>query len=686
MSTTNCFPIHPALLRHVIDSANDAFVVCDQNEQILVWSAGAEKMLGWSATEAMQHCLSDLMIPERLRARHREGIKRFLSTGKAKILGRRICVQALHRSSEEITIELKVSPIFLDGSVYFSASIRDSLAAIGDEQSTQYPAMLLDLSDAAMMACDPELKILYWNKGAESLYGYRCDEALGRQCSELLRSSCSVPLSDIRTDLRKTGRWEGQEINYDRSGRRVAVLSKWALEYDTHGEPMRILINSSHLTHTKEYLDNVEFRATHDTLTQLPNRMLLEKRMDQAVATAQKQHGQMAAMFLDLNRFKLVNDTLGHEQGDFVLKVIAQRLVNAVRDGDTVARIGGDEFVICLHQVDDAKAIEEIGERVLKSICQPINLKGQDAVISASIGVAIFPKDGADPATLLKNADMAMYQSKAVGQGSMQFYSEELNIKAIHRFQMESALRNALERNELLMLYQPVVAAQSKEVISVEALIRWRHPVQGLLSPGDFMPIADATDLIAQIDQWVVTTVCAQMKEWYLSGLKPFPVSINISPRQLGRIGFLDDLAQAIETNLFDPKLLEIELTESAVLENLDTVEETLRKIRELGVSLAIDDFGTGYSSLSHLKKLSIDTLKIDGSFIDNMCENMDNQAIVKAAIGMAKSMNMKVVAEGVMTAEQMALLVRGECDALQGFHLSAPVDAVAIKKLMSER
>lgn len=642
-------------------------------------------MLGWSASVALRSTVSKLIVPERLRERHQAGLRRFLASKKSVVIGKYLKVTARHCNGHELPITLKVTALTIGDRVYFSAAIRDNLDEIDMTGIGTSQAALLDLANESMVACDTRMKILFWNNGAERLYGYRREEAIGRLTYELLKSVYPIPLAEIRKILWRDGCWEGEIIHRDVNGKAITTLSRWALEYDTYGEPIRILLSNTDITHTKEYLQKVEYLATHDRLTSLPNRILLEKRMDEAIAKARDGNDMMAIMFLDLNRFKVVNDSLGHQQGDLLLTVIAQRLLNVVRDGDTVARIGGDEFVICLHKVDDVTAINEIGDRVLKTVSQPINLNGQDAVVSTSIGVSIYPKDGTEATLLLKHADMAMYQSKAHGQGHLQFYSEELNARALDRFHMENALRAALERHEFDILYQPIVDAWSDTIVSVEALIRWNHPEKGLLLPADFIPLAEEIDLIGKLGEWMIHTVCAQIVAWRSDGLCPFRVSINVSPRQLRSASLVEALTYAIGKNVLTPGLLEIEITESALMENIEFVDKTLLQIRELGILLAIDDFGTGYSSLSHLKKLPIDTLKIDRSFINNVCTDPDDEAIVKATIGMAKTMQLRVVAEGVTTAQQVDLLKTAQCDALQGYHFSMPLRANALAALLSK-
>ncbi|MAL99810.1 MAG: hypothetical protein CL583_15320 [Alteromonadaceae bacterium] len=395
-----------------------------------------------------------------------------------------------------------------------------------------------------------------------------------------------------------------------------------------------------------------------------------------SIQAAQYLGTKVALLFLDLNRFKMVNDSLGHDQGDQLLKVIAERLRSCTREGDTTARIGGDEFVIVLDALEFVSDAIGIAEEVLASVAEPVRLAGHDVSVSTSIGISVYPRDGSDPTILLKSADTAMYQAKEMGGGTFRFYSPDMNARLLERLLTESRLREAIGRGELVLYYQPRVSLVKERIVAIEALVRWDHPENGLMLPDDFIPIAEEIGLIEEIGRTVLMQACEQNKRWQQQGQDPVRVSVNISPRQLTQ-GDLPYLVRSVlEATGLAPQWLELEVTESGLMHNITAAQETLQQIRDLGVGISIDDFGTGYSSLNHLKRLPIDTLKIDKTFVRDLPFDSDDVSIVTATIALAKSMNLRVVAEGVRSVEQLYFLKDRECEEVQGYLFGLPVPA----------
>jgi len=416
------------------------------------------------------------------------------------------------------------------------------------------------------------------------------------------------------------------------------------------------------------------YMAQFDPLTGLANRSLLSDRIVHTLAQARRNGWQVGVLFIDLDRFKLVNDTLGHDAGDRLLVEVAQRLVDCVRASDTVSRLGGDEFACVLSQlakVDDAALV---AQKIVTDMARPFTLAGQQVYVSASVGIGIFPNDGADADTLLRNADTAMYRAKEQGRNAYQFYLPQMNEQLLERMQLQTQLRGALERREFVLHYQPKADLASGEVSGFEALLRWQHPVRGLVPPLQFISILEETGLIVQVGEWVVRSVCEQLMQWRAQGLTPRPVAINLSARQFQQRNLDASIAAIIEQTGVDAGLLEFELTESLLMRDPEEATRVLNNMRSFGVRLSVDDFGTGYSSLSYLKRFPLDALKIDRAFVREVTSDADDASITVAIIGLAHTLKLKVVAEGVETEAQLAFLRANQCDEMQGFYFAKPL------------
>lgn len=431
---------------------------------------------------------------------------------------------------------------------------------------------------------------------------------------------------------------------------------------------------------TKVELDHL---AHHDALTNLPNRMLMQDRLGQAIEVARRQRRQLAVMFMDLDGFKHINDSLGHVVGDQLLQSVAKRLVACGRQSDTVSRQGGDEFLLLLPYIEHADDAALSAKKMLTALAAPHHIDGSDIHISVSIGISIYPDDGQDAQTLIKCADTAMYYAKENGRNIFKFFEQDMNTRAVQRQSIESSLRQALDRQEFVLHYQPKMDLQSGAIVGVEALIRWQHPQRGLLSPVEFVPIAEDSGLIRPIGRWVLREACRQARAWLQAGLPPITVAVNTSTLELRAEDFLENLRAILEETQIEPRYLELELTESVLMRDAESTGSLLQAIADLGVKLAIDDFGTGYSSLSYLSRFPIDTLKIDQSFVNRMNGNLDDANIVSAVISMGKSLRQRVIAEGVETPEQHASLLALHCDEGQGYYFGRPVPAQALATLL---
>lgn len=431
--------------------------------------------------------------------------------------------------------------------------------------------------------------------------------------------------------------------------------------------------------------ERIKYLATHDSLTDLPNRTMFNQLLEFSVKTAARYERHCAVLFVDLDRFKIINDSLGHAAGDALLIEMANRLRAGVRASDVVARLGGDEFVILLNEISESAQVAAIARHLLSSIGRPMELNGQECGVTGSIGIAIFPEDGTDEQALMKNADIAMYLAKEEGKNDIRFFSNEIKEQSTDRLVLEAGLRRALQRNEFFLEYQPKLDVATGKIAGVEALLRWNHPELGVLAPMRFIPLAEDTGLIIPIGRWVLRTACMQSMEWQRQGLIPPSMAINVSPRQFSDENLLRDIDEALAASGMPPSLLQIEITESMVMLNVERAILLLDAIQSRGVRLAIDDFGTGYSSMSVMKRFPIDTIKIDRSFVRDLPTNSEDKAIAEAIIGMGKALGLTIVAEGVETVEQDSFLRDHACDEIQGFLFSKPVPPENIADLLRQ-
>ena len=429
---------------------------------------------------------------------------------------------------------------------------------------------------------------------------------------------------------------------------------------------------------------NLTFFANHDALTSLPNRFMFNERLTQALARAHRQVKMVAVLFIDLDRFKIINDTLGHDAGDRLLIDLAVQLRACLRENDTLARQGGDEFVVLIEDLADPNQVTGIAQKILETVAETRVLGGQEFNITASIGISVYPDEGADLQTLLKNADIAMYRAKEQGKNNFQFYSAEMNQHTFERLALETSLRRAIERQEFLLHYQPKTELRSGRITGVEALVRWKHPELGMVSPAQFIPLAEETGLIGPIGDWVLRTACVEARQWITQSASEISVAVNLSARQFAREDLAESITAVLSESGLEPRFLEIEITESTVMYDAKRAARVLQQLKDMGIRVAIDDFGTGYSSLGYLKRFPIDSVKIDRSFILDIPHDHDDVAITRAVIAMAHSLRLKVIAEGVETEEQYQFLRNHDCDEMQGYYFSEPIDGAALERLIS--
>ncbi len=430
----------------------------------------------------------------------------------------------------------------------------------------------------------------------------------------------------------------------------------------------------------------MEHLAYHDALTGLPNRPLFMDRLIMALAQASRSNQRVAVFFLDLDRFKDINDSLGHSTGDGLLKAVAERIRRCVREGDTVARFGGDEFTLMIPKIDEVEDAAKIAQKILETLKIPFAINERELFVTTSVGISIYPNDGTDPETLVRNADSAMYRAKDQGRDNYQLYAPAMNARALERLALENMLRKALSHRELVLFYQPVAHMKTKNIVGVEALIRWKHPEMGMVSPAHFISVAESSGLIIPIGDWVLRTACKQAKLWQKKIDSELTVAVNLSARQFQQPNLVEEISEVLEETGLGAKYLELEITESNAMQNAENTIYTLRELKALGVRIAMDDFGTGYSSLNYLKRFPIDTLKLDQSFVRDITTDPSDAAIATAVIAMAHSLNLKVIGEGVEKEEQFAWLLKQNCDYIQGYLFSPPLAVENLEAYMTAR
>lgn len=550
---------------------------------------------------------------------------------------------------------------------------------------TNLAAQVFENGLQAVIITDAQARIVRVNGVFTELTGYSADEAIG-QTPAILKSGRqdSAFYSEMWRALLDEGRWVGEICNRRKNGELFTIWETISTVRDKTGTVLYFISMFQDITEQKEVSDHIYMLAHFDGLTMLPNRQLMSDRIRHAVERARRQDQKLALLFIDLDHFKKINDTLGHGAGDRLLSIAAKRLLNCVRTSDTVARLGGDEFAILVEDVEDPADIERIAEKVLQEISTPIELEEREWYVGASIGISVFPKDGEDLGMLLKNADTAMYRAKQEGRNRLCFFDETMAEQAALRLTMETAMRMALDRQAFTLHYQPQVDIASGLTVGVEALIRWRRNGQ-LVPPGEFISLAEDTGLIVPMGQWMIATACREILDVSRELGRNLRLAVNISAREIVSPSFLDDLCRILETSGMPPQWLELEITESIAMHDITKTAALLKNVSELGMTIAIDDFGTGHSSLAYLKQLPVDYLKIDRTFVRDTPGDKEDSAIVRTIITMSRTLGVRVIAEGVETAEQLDFLRQEGCDLAQGYYLSKPIPIDELKAFLRQ-
>lgn len=666
-----------SLFSSILASALDGVVALDRAQNILVFNAAAERMFKTTAKAVIGRPFANLAALECGAGLECESLAvecDGVVSAKPQIrsmIGRR-------SDGQEFPIELSVSRTVYGGEALYTAILRDVTERVRDEAVLRQAAAVFENSQEAICIADTQGFVTAVNPSFRRMAAIGDLDVTASRINVLKLVRIHPGLyRHISRAVAEFGTWQGEALVRNKSGIETPQWVVVSTVRDALGMPVNYVVSSVDISRIKQTEKQLNHLALHDTLTGLPNRHMLHRRIARAIE-ASRHSGQIGALlFIDLDRFKTVNDSLGHQAGDELLRAIARRLVERVRGGDTVARLGGDEFVIVLEDIEAHANAGKIARDLIDLIEQPVAvLGGHEVYVSASIGISYFPKDGDQADDLLQRADSALYLAKESGRGSYRTYDVSLTVAANEKLELESRMRRALLRDEFLLHYQAIIDARTHRVTGVEALIRWDDPIHGFVQPAQFIPLAEETGFIVPLGDWVIREACAQFKAWRSSGLKLDMLSINLSARQFR----MPDLPQRIgavlsEINL-DPGSVEFEITESALMEGGQEALKKLDALKALGVQLSIDDFGTGYSSLSCLKRFPLDTLKVDRSFVRDVCTDPTARQITLAIISLAKTLNLKLIAEGVETSEQATFLKREGCDMLQGFLFAKPVAA----------
>ncbi|MCG7913179.1 MAG: EAL domain-containing protein [Candidatus Thiodiazotropha weberae] len=585
-----------------------------------------------------------------------------------------------------IQTEVFISPVEFEGAPAIQLVFTDITNRKESDAKLQQAAQIIEHTMEAVLITNIDGTIESTNPAFSEITGYTQPEII-RNHPRLLISAKHSPefLSELWDHVRSTGSWRGELWNQRKNGEIYPVWMTISCVRDQRGEALHYVMVFSDITSLKQTQSQLEHLAHHDSLTNLPNRLLFEDRLEHALAQAKRQKRQLAVLFLDLDRFKNINDSLGHAMGDELLKEVAKRLQNILRDDDTAARLGGDEFTVLVENLEDPSQAAVVAAKIQDKFKAPFKIAGRELHVTASIGISIFPEDGRDVADLTKNADAAMYQAKEQGRNNYRYYTSELTRSAFERLLLETELRSALKEDQLLLYYQPQISLKNGEMTGAEALLRWHHPRLGIIPPARFIPLAEESGLIHEIGNWVLNEACQQTRYLYKQGIFQGRMAINLSVRQIMQTDLILRFEQIIAESGCPPDMLQFEVTEGIFMGQMKNSVPVLDVFKKLGVSIAIDDFGTGYSSLSYLKQLPIDKLKIDRSFIRDMPHDSDAVAITQAIISLGKNLGLRITAEGIETMAQQSLLQKMGCQEGQGYLYSPPVPGEVFEQMLME-
>jgi diguanylate cyclase (GGDEF)-like protein/PAS domain S-box-containing protein len=669
---------------------NESGVIILHNRRFVdLWGLAPETIMSKPHIEALQPVMHKLVDPVVFLARLKHLYEHREETGRYEFAFK-----------DGRVIDRYSAPMVGPDGTYYGRVwyLRDITEHRRADEDMKKLSLAVEHSSDWVLITDKGGAIEYANRAVEEMSGYKKEEILGKTPRIFKSGKHSEQFyKELWTVLLSGDTFRAIISNRKKEGGLFELFHTITPLKDDKGAVTHFISTAKDLTQLKLLEEKVYRLAYYDDLTGLPNRAFHKELMKRAIENAKRYKQTFGVLFIDLDNFKRINDTLGHDIGDLLLKKVAQKLSDMLRSSDSVARsseeeapdvltrLGGDEFLALLLNLREAQDAARVAHRMLKDLSKPFDLNGREVFITASIGISLYPDDGAGVEDLLKNADVAMYHAKDEGRNNCQFYSKSMNASVLELLTMENELRKALERDELVLYYQPKLNAATRTITGMEALVRWRHPDRGLIFPGRFIPLAETSGLIIQIGEFSLRTACAQMKLWQDAGFNPMSVAVNVSGRHFSQKNLIEVVNSALEDAGLSPERLELEITESTIMRDPEEAVRALLELKARGIQIAIDDFGTGYSSLSYLKRLPLDFLKVDQSFVKNLASSHSDRAIVRAIIAMAHTLNLKVIAEGVETEEQLSFLLEQGCDELQGFLFSQAVPSQEFSKLLEK-
>ncbi len=675
------------LREQALEAAGNGILITDHrlpDDPVVYVNAAFERMTGYSRDEIIGRNCRFLQGEDRDQA----GLER-LRTSIQKGEATRVELVNYRKDGAAYWVNLYVTPVNdAAGNITHHVGVVEDISERKRQENALWlAAKVFESFNEAVFITDENRKVVQINRAFTALTGYARESVVGFR-TPLLEDLAADDQERRKfwQEIKSKGYWHGESLARRSDGTPYPVWLSISSARDGDGNILNYIVCFYDITEFKQSQKRLLDLANYDSLTGLLNRTLFDDRLLNTIDHARRHDQRLAVLFIDLDDFKVVNDTLGHQAGDGLLKVTADRIRSAVRSDDSVCRVGGDEFMVLLTALETPEQAARTATRILESMAPPVEVEGHQIVLSGSIGIALYPDDGADGATLVRKADTAMFKAKEQGRNLYKYFTEEMNDEVYERLVIEQSLRKAVDKEQLFLEFQPRVRLSDNALTGLEALLRWRHPRKGLISPGRFIPVAEATGLILPIGKWVLRMLADCLKRWLDAGLRPVPVSFNLSPVQLRQRDVDEYIHRILAESGVPPRLLEAEITEGAVMEEPRQAVSTLRRLKDTGISIAIDDFGVGYSSLSYLKRFPADRLKIDQSFVRGINEDDQGTGLVLAVIMIAHSMGLKVVAEGVETPEQLEQLVEMGCEEAQGYLFSVPVSEQDVPALLSSR
>ena len=672
-----------ARLATAVHASPDAITSAGLDGKYISWNPGAERLFGYTAKDVLGHT-AGWTIPDAKRPEF-QGFRKRVLAGET-IAGwetERTCKDGQH-----IFVESSYAPIRDTlGQVSGVVGVHRDVSPIKKmllqiESSKELFRLALNGIPDVFVIYDHDLRIQFVNERGAEFFAKSSADVIGKRDDELLPAEVTETYQPLLTRARDTRSTQSQELHFSLRGRQYSITATFVPMVDESGEIRQILGLYHDFTKRRQTEERLAFMAQYDALTGLPNRYLLLDRLDAAMQRAKRNNTLLGVLFMDIDRFKQINDTRGHATGDILLQQIAERLAGSLRATDTIARLGGDEFTVLVENATSVDEITSIAEKIKNSFATPFDTESGDVFTTTSVGITIYPFDDHDRDELLKNADIAMYHAKQE-RNAWQLYRQDMNVNSAGRLGMEMELRHALVRNEFELHFQPQVNVKTGELTGMEALIRWNNKALGRVPPAEFIPLAEDTGLIVPIGEWILRAACAQCKVWERAGLSPFLVSVNIAAPQFRRSNLLQLISTVLTEYDLDSRWLGLEITESSIMKHAEQTIKTLNDLRDIGISISIDDFGTGYSSLSYLKRFPVNKIKVDQSFVRDINSDPNDAAIVSAVIAMSKQLGIRTVAEGVETDAQLKFLTRLDCDEYQGYLFSKPIPASDVLSLI---